>query len=120
MDESIKIKCIRSKIIHVFVNLIKNSIEAFDNRESKEPLAIDVSCVDSPEYYVFTIKDNGAGIDEEHLNHIFNHGFTTKSKGFGFGLHSCATTIQEIRGKILAESAGKGMGSSIIIHFPKN
>ncbi len=120
VDESIKIKCIRSKIIHVFVNLIKNSIEAFDNRESKEPLVIDVSCVDSPEYYVFTIKDNGAGIDEEHLNHIFNHGFTTKSKGFGFGLHSCATTIQEIRGKILAESAGKGMGSSIIIHFPKN
>jgi signal transduction histidine kinase len=36
------------------------------------------------------VQDSGVGLEQENLTRIFGHGFTTKSKGHGFGLHSGA------------------------------
>ena len=42
-------------------------------------------------YIKIEVSDNGIGIKPEHLTRIFEHGFTTKAKGHGFGLHSGST-----------------------------
>lgn len=118
IKEDIAIKCIRSKTIHLFVNLIKNSIEALEPRDiAYKEIKIEASVKDNA--YLISLSDNGIGIDENNLTSIFNHGFTTKKNGFGFGLHSCSTTIQEIHGKISAESGGPGKGCTINILIPK-
>ncbi|MCP4749903.1 MAG: ATP-binding protein [Proteobacteria bacterium] len=45
-----------------------------------------------------------------------SHGFSTKRKGHGFGLHSCANYMTEMGGKMWAESDGHG--ASFILQFP--
>ena len=52
------------------------------------------------------------------MTRIFNHGFTTKKDGHGFGLHSCAITAKEMNGSLVAESGGPGMGASFTLTFP--
>ena len=66
-----------------------------------------------------TISDTGTGIDPEHLNLIFNHGFTTKEDGHGFGLHASANAMTEMGGTMWAESDGLGKGATFFLSFPQ-
>ena len=46
------------------------------------------------------VIDNGIGIPPENLTRIFNHGFTTREGGHGFGLHSGALAAKEMGGTL--------------------
>lgn len=52
------------------------------------------------------VGDNGVGIPPENLLRIFNHGFTTRKDGHGFGLHSSALAAQQLGGSLTARSEG--------------
>ena len=65
-----------------------------------------------------SIIDNGVGIPAENLIRIFNHGFTTKKDGHGFGLHSGALTAKELGGTLTAFSEGTGLGSNFTLEIP--
>ena len=55
------------------------------------------------------IADQGAGIREEDLPHIFSPFFTTKMNGTGLGLATCYRIVKEHGGMIRVESSpGKG------------
>ncbi|HMK85213.1 MAG TPA: CHASE4 domain-containing protein [Steroidobacteraceae bacterium] len=64
--------------------------------------------------------DDGIGIAAEHLERIFEKGFSTKSKdsNFGIGLHWCANTVGALGGRIWATSEGLGRGASLHITLP--
>jgi signal transduction histidine kinase len=64
------------------------------------------------------VSDNGVGIPPENLTRIFNHGFTTRAHGHGFGLHSGALAAQELGGSLIAESAGIGQGATFTLELP--
>lgn len=64
------------------------------------------------------VRDNGAGIPPEHLTRIFQHGFTTKANGHGFGLHSGALAAKEMGGALYAASDGPGRGATFILELP--
>jgi len=64
------------------------------------------------------VRDNGIGIVPENLKQIFQHGFTTKSDGHGFGLHSGAIAAQQMGGKLEAVSAGPGTGATFTLELP--
>ena len=66
------------------------------------------------------VADNGVGIAAEHMGQLFNHGFTTKTDGHGFGLHSVAVTAKELGGEIRVESKGLGQGASFTLDLPLN
>lgn len=117
IDKKIKIVCIRSKIIHVFVNLIKNALESIVERKQEDGL-IEIEALQNNQKIIIKVYDNGIGIEPSNIKAIFNHGFTTKPSGYGFGLHSCANSIQEIQGSIFAESEGENKGCSIVITLP--
>lgn len=118
IDQKIKIVCIRSKIIHVFVNLIKNAMESIVEKKQDDGL-IEIEAHQNANENIIIVRDNGVGIESANLKTIFNHGFTTKPSGYGFGLHSCATSIQEINGTIYAESEGENKGCAIVINLAK-
>jgi len=65
-----------------------------------------------------SVIDNGIGIPAENLIRIFNHGFTTKKNGHGFGLHSGALTAKELGGTLTAFSEGTGWGSEFTLEIP--
>ena len=105
----------RAKLAHVLVNLMKNAEEAMAHTASEDRvLTIEVGGAATPFIHV---RDNGEGISAENLGKIFQHGFTTKPKGHGFGLHSCVSSMQEMGGKLEVKSDGLGRGSTFTLLF---
>ncbi len=107
----------KSKLIHILINLFKNAKEAMaDNHHDKE---ITIRTYQDEEQVYLSISDKGEGISPENQSKIFNHGFTTKTEGHGYGLHTCANYIFEMGGKITVESDGKGKGATFTLMFPR-
>jgi C4-dicarboxylate-specific signal transduction histidine kinase len=74
----------------------------------------------APEKVRIGIRDNGIGIPNENLTKIFNHGFTTKKNGHGFGLHSGANAAKEMGGSLRGYSDGPGKGAEFVLELPTN
>ncbi len=66
------------------------------------------------------IEDNGVGIAPEHAARLFQHGFTTRPNGHGFGLHNSVLTAKELGGALCFESAGLGLGATFILDLPSS
>jgi signal transduction histidine kinase len=66
------------------------------------------------------VADEGDGISAENLTRIFNHGFTTRRNGHGFGLHSCILAAREMGGTLTAQSDGPGLGALFTLNLPIN
>jgi signal transduction histidine kinase len=64
------------------------------------------------------VIDNGVGILPENLTRIFNHGFTTRKDGHGFGLHSGALAAKEMGGSLNVHSDGPGQGAAFTLELP--
>ncbi|MDJ0836559.1 MAG: ATP-binding protein [Acidobacteriota bacterium] len=108
------------KLIHVLTNLIKNGKEAmYDNDRHNKDQRLEITLRELPNQQVeIQIVDNGCGIHRDHLEKIFNHGFTTKEQGHGFGLHTCANFMAEMGGNLSVESDGVDLGSRFTVRFP--
>jgi signal transduction histidine kinase len=109
----------KNKTMHVLINLIKNGKEAMMANDILRRV-LTISVYDNFEYVVVEINDCGTGIASENTSRLFTYGFTTKSNGHGFGLYSCAQYMKEMNGLITAESAGLGLGSTMILKFRKS
>lgn len=108
----------RSKLLQVFVNLIRNIYDIFlENEKYERVIIIQINKIDDNTVSI-KIIDKGKGIEAKNLIKIFSYGFTTKKKGHGIGLHTSALTIRELGGSLTAESAGLEQGSTFIIILP--
>lgn len=109
----------KAKLTHIIINIVKNAIEAMEQAMPYDRiLTIDYQKDNTFTYLTFT--DKGEGIAHENLTKIFNHGFTTKKEGKGFGLHACANSMTELKGTISAASEGVGKGSTFTLAFPNH
>ena len=107
----------RHKVMPILVNLLSNAKHALALAGKNKVLRIQVSRGDHNTVQIKVI-DNGAGIAPENLTRIFQHGFTTKKNGHGFGLHSGALAAREMGGKLTAESAGLHCGAVFTLALP--
>ena len=108
----------RHKVLQILVNLITNAQQAMDGTPlENRTLAITVA-PDSAGHAAIAIRDTGCGIAEENLARVFNHGFTTKPTGHGFGLHSAANAATEIGGSLTGASDGPGRGTVFTLTLP--
>ncbi len=106
------------KFMQILVNLISNAKNALLKSEnSNKEIKLDVLREDE-QWVVVKVIDNGMGISRDNLNRIFNHGFTTRSDGHGFGLHSAANTAQEMGGRLTVHSDGPGKGAEFALYLP--
>ncbi|MDQ8203539.1 ATP-binding protein [Pelagicoccus sp. SDUM812003] len=109
----------KHQLLEVLINLIKNAKESILERGPDQgEITIGFSKLADAEQVEIRIADNGLGIASEHLKKLFSHGFTTKSEGHGFGLHSCANTIKNLGGRLRIDSEGLGKGAVANIHLP--
>lgn len=104
-------------VMQILINLIKNGREAVLDVENQEPRVVLSTRVEN-ECVCFQVEDNGIGIAEANLVEIFQHGFTTKETGHGFGLHSCANLAQEMGGTLTVQSEGIGCGATFVLKLP--
>jgi PAS domain S-box-containing protein len=108
----------RHKVLQILINLLhnaKDAIEAVSGSERRLFLKVDLATVG---HVTIRIRDTGIGIAAYDLTRIFQHGFTTKKSGHGFGLHSGANAAREIGGRLSARSDGPGKGAEFTLELP--
>ena len=107
----------RHKALQILVNLVSNARHACkDSGHPDQRLTLRLCSADGR--VRLSVIDNGAGIAAENLTRIFNHGFTTRKDGHGFGLHSGALAAKALGGSLLAHSAGIGLGATFTLELP--
>lgn len=106
----------KHKILQVLINLIGNAKDAvLSNQPSSRKIGLRIYQFGQLH---FEVTDNGVGISSENQTRIFQHGFTTKPTGHGFGLHSCANIANELGGSLTVESEGVGTGATFRLSLP--
>ena len=106
----------RGKMEQVFLNLIMNAAEAM---EGSGELDIRTRLSENGEWVQVIFKDNGPGVDEEHLRKLFHPFFTTKTRGHGTGLGLSVShgIVNQHSGRILVRTK-PGEGCEFTIELP--
>lgn len=107
----------KHRILQILVNLVSNAQQALSTCARDKRLVLSVRTEDGQQ--IAEVRDNGPGIEAKHQAKIFNHGFTTRRDGHGFGLHSSANAAQELGGQLLMESDGKDQGAVFRLVLPQ-
>ena len=92
----------KTELEQVLMNLIKNSKDAFDEKEIQNKyIHIKVTQKDK---VIIEVEDNAGGIPNDILENIFSPYFTTKKDGTGIGLYISKMLLEDMKGCIFAES----------------
>lgn len=95
----IKIRCDPRQLEVVFVNLIRNAVEALNDIG-----VITIRAIEKEKFAHISIEDSGEGVPTEMMDKIFEPLFTTKQTGTGLGLSSCKSIVEMHGGKITISS----------------
>ena len=101
----------------VFVNLIENSIEAFDKNQGDKRIYVKTWHNAARDLIIAEISDNGHGIQPSDFQKLFQPYFSTKGRGTGLGLAIVQRIIAEHGGKIRA-SNNLPKGAKFIVEIP--
>jgi len=108
----------RHRLLQILVNLTRNAGHAMsDQRKNPRIITYHVEITDDKTLRIM-VGDTGEGISPENLTKIFQHGFTTRKDGHGFGLHGAANSAIEMGGKLQAHSEGPGKGAVFTLEIP--
>lgn len=102
----------------IFTNIISNAIKFRHPHEAKPTLAIHVDL--GPDTVKITFKDNGIGIDAEHVSKVFDMFFCApgqKTEGSGLGLFAVREAVKRIKGTVAVQSI-KGSGTTLVAELP--
>ena len=110
-----------SRFQQMLVNLLKNAMEATDERAARPEdapgwrprIRLLAYRGEQKNTLVIDVGDNGIGIDPSHFSSVFNAGYTTKKEGTGLGLHSAANFVIGSGGSIQPLSDGIGHGATL-------
>jgi signal transduction histidine kinase len=103
-------------LYQVLINLIRNAVAA--SRERNTPVAVTLGQVD--ETLRLTVRDDGVGIASEHLERIFEPGFTTQEfgSGSGTGLTVVRQITEEMFGGTIRVDSAVRRGTTFEITLP--
>lgn len=104
-----------NKLKQVFINLLKNTIEA---KKEQVPLEVLLNLKQTQNNVQIIIKDNGIGMSKEILSRVSEVFFTTKQNGTGIGLAFSKEVIELHKGSLQITSK-KDHGTQITISLPK-
>ena len=100
----------------VLENLIKNALDAIENKNGK--IAIDI--VDGNKGIEIEVTDNGKGIDLRRRKDVFRPGYSTKKRGWGLGLSLSKRIVEGYHGgKLFVKNSVNGEGTTFKIVLKK-
>lgn len=115
LEDEIYINGDYNKLKQVFINLLKNTIEA---KKETELLQVEISVKNTKKQVQITFKDNGIGMDKDTLSKVSEVFFTTKQNGTGIGLAFSKEVIELHQGTLKITSK-LNQGTTIKITLPK-
>ncbi|MFJ7679428.1 ATP-binding protein [Peribacillus sp. NPDC097198] len=104
------ILCEANQLKQVFINMLKNAMEA-----SASHIAIEIEQI--KDSITIIIKDNGCGIETNRMKHLGEPFYSSKEKGTGLGLTVSCRIIESHQGKVLFNSK-PGHGTEVKIELP--
>lgn len=116
-DELPSIMIDAEQMKRVFINLIDNSIEAFDDEAGQ--LSITTRHDAARDLIIAEVADNGKGISPSNLQKLFQPYFSTKGRGTGLGLAIVQRIISDHHGRIHAVK-NQPRGARFIVELPVN
>ena len=114
MDDEEYIYADYNRLLQVFINLIKNSVESFEKRKDRY---LKITLKLHKKQVLISIEDNGIGMKEETLQKIKNPFFTTKTRGTGLGVSLSNQIIEAHEGHLEYDSV-YGEGTTVKLDFP--
>ncbi len=123
-DRPLKVRGVEGRLVQVLRNLIGNA-ESFSPEEGR----IVLHARDTGEMVEILVDDEGPGIPEARLEHIFDRFYSERPQGERFGQHSglglsiSRQIVEALKGRIIAENrrdpAGKVAGARFIVRLPR-
>jgi signal transduction histidine kinase len=123
-DRSLEFECtepvtaevIPSQIKQVILNLVSNALQA-----TAPGGRVVIRLVEQIDNVVLSVVDNGCGMDQETLQHVFDPFFTSQPQGQGTGLGLSIThrIVEDHGGTVTPGSAGAGQGSTFQVRLPR-
>ncbi|WP_257008300.1 two-component system sensor histidine kinase NtrB [Bacillus sp. FJAT-45350] len=111
-DEKVEVN--EPMIKQVMLNLLRNSIEAYENKQDR---SFELTTFRYGDYYKIVVEDNGPGMNHEVLAQLGKPFFTTKEKGTGVGIPLCKKIIED-HGGSFEISSEINQGTTIEINLP--
>ncbi|NMO77794.1 PAS domain S-box protein [Bacillus sp. UniB3] len=111
-EPNLFVECDENKLKQVFLNFIKNAVEAMPNGGS-----IEITVKREDEDITIMIKDSGIGMSKEQIKKLGEPFFTTKKDGNGLGLMVSFKIIENLNGKVYIDSE-QNKGTSFHITLP--
>ncbi len=112
IDEGTDVRCDPHWMEQLVYNILKNSIEA-------DATEVRVNVKKIGHHFVIEIIDNGKGLNDEELSHIFDMFYTTKTRGLGLGMYLVKKIVEAHGGEISAEGS-PGRGVKFVLKIPLN
>ncbi len=113
IDDGIEIECSKNQLKQLFINVIKNAIEA---SFEKGDVSVSVKNKNKEEILVM-VEDKGSGISEDFLNRIGEPFYSSKEKGTGLGLTVSIKIVEQHKGTIYFNSQ-LNKGTTVEITLP--
>ena len=101
----------------VFVNLIENATEAFDEAQADKRIFIKTFHEAARDLIIVEVADNGNGISPSDFQKLFQPYFSTKGRGTGLGLAIVQRIVSEHRGRIRAVN-NSTKGAKFVVELP--
>ena len=103
----------KNRLMQVIINLIKNSSEALESLEpDNRKKTIQVNTFADNGHVGLEIADNGIGIDQENIDHIFDFG-KSYQRSSGLGLYYCKMFVEGNGGTFNVSSSESGSGTTV-------
>lgn len=110
-----QLKVDKNQIVQVLINIIKNAFDACQKAGNSPDIRI--SAFRSGEFLVLSIKDNGVGIPEAHIDKLFKAFYSTEETGTGLGL-TVSMQIMRLHKGYISVKSDPGAGATFFIHLP--
>jgi PAS domain S-box-containing protein len=108
------IRADKAKMVRVFINIIRNAIDAMPKGGT-----LQIKSIQTDDNVEISFADTGIGMSEEMLSKLFSPMVTTKAQGMGFGLAICKRIVEAHGGKITVETVLR-KGSTFTVAMPIN
>ncbi|NCO01911.1 MAG: HAMP domain-containing histidine kinase [Epsilonproteobacteria bacterium] len=116
IDEALMIEGIANEFKHLFINFISNSVDAFNEKQTKDR-TINIKAYEENDKVYIEFYDNAGGIPEPVIKSIFKPNVTTKKegKGTGIGLYMSSQIVQKHHGSINVHNSDVGAVFTVIL-----